>query len=266
MRKRLYTILTAIICLLFSLDSYAQQINQKDSQGKKTGLWETRYANDTLKSTGYYKAGKPVNLWKYYYDSGELMAYMEHLTDEITCNFKLFDVTGVRIGEGLYVNNKKEGNWYYYGVDSSKVMDEVYVKGNKTGEEKVYYPKTGKLYQSTLFKDGKKNGWWKQFYPDGTLKAEGTFVNDTLQGKTTYYHKNGKKNLEGNNVKGIREGEFKVYDNTGQLVETLHYTKGVLSEEDFNRHLDKDYQKTYPEDVIYQGGFEQYNPNNQGGY
>jgi antitoxin component YwqK of YwqJK toxin-antitoxin module len=264
---RNYSRILFLFCFLsvLSVVGYSQQINQLDGKGKKTGLWETKYANDSIKSKGYYKDGKAVGLWTYYYDSGELMAYMEHLTDGVTCNFKLFDPTGPRIAEGLYLNGKKDGEWHYYGIDSSKVMDETYIKGLKTGEEKVYYPKTGKLFQTTNYKDGKKNGWWKQFYPDGILKTDGTYANDTLNGKSTYYHTNGKKNLEGNNIRGLRDGEFFVWDDKGKLIETLHYKMGILDEKDLKRHLEPDYQKTYPEDVIYQGGFEQYNPNYGGG-
>lgn len=254
--------------LFLGVYSYGQTINQKDSNGKKTGLWKNKYANDTLKSEGYYKAGKAIGLWTYYYETGELMAYMEHLTDGITANFKLFDPSGPRIAEGLYVKNKKDGKWLYYSVDSSKVFDEVYVNGVKEGEERVYYPQTGALFQVNLYKGGKKNGYWKQFYPNGVLKTDATFKNDTLQGKAIYYHETGKKQMEGTYVNALREGEFYIYDQNGKLIDTLHYKKGVLDEQDKLRLMKKDDQsKTYPEDIIYQGGYEQYNPNNNnGGY
>lgn len=266
MRKLVQNIGFLIISLFILTSAMAQEINQKDSKGLKTGLWKTRYSNDTLKSEGYYKAGKPIGLWKYYYDTGELMAYMEHLTDGITSNFKLFDPSGPRIAEGLYVNGKKDGTWYYYGIDSSKVSEEVYSKGVKNGEEKVYYPKTGKLFQTTKFVNGKKEGWWKQFYADGFLKTDGTHVNDTLSGKVIYYHPNGKKNLEGNYVNGLRHGEFYVYDEKGKQVEVLHYKMGKLDEKDLKRHMEGDIKVTLPEDVIYQGGYEHLNPNGNGGY
>jgi antitoxin component YwqK of YwqJK toxin-antitoxin module len=248
--------------------SFSQAINQKDSNGKKTGLWKTYYANDSVKSKGFYKADKAIGLWEYYYDTGQLMAYMEHLTDGITINFKLFDPSGPRIGEGLYVNKKKEGKWLYYSIDSSKVFDEVYVKGLKEGEERVYYPKTGSLFQATLYKGNKKNGYWKQFYPNGVLKTDATFINDTLQGKAIYYHETGKKQMEGKYVNALRDGEFFIYDEQGKLIDTLHYKKGILDEKDKLRLMKKDdNSKTYPEDIIYQGGYEQYNPNNgNGGY
>src|SRR5687767_6803920 len=113
MTKAIYYITTSLFLLITVSAINAQQINQKDSNGKKTGLWKIKYENDSLKSVGYYKAGKPIGLWTYYYDSGELMAYMEYLTDGITSNFKLFDITGPRIAEGLYVKGKKNGPWYY---------------------------------------------------------------------------------------------------------------------------------------------------------
>jgi len=259
-----YSIIFLFACSI-SIIGFGQPINQKDSNGKKTGLWKTKYENDSIKSVGYYKAGKAVGLWSYYYDTGELMAYMEHLTDGITINFKLFDPSGPRIAEGLYVNNKKDGPWMYYGVDSSKVFDEVYSNGVKTGEERVYYPKTGALYQATQYKNGKKNGYWKQFYSNGILKTDAHFVNDTLQGKTIYFHESGKKQMEGVYVNALRHGEFYIYDESGKLIDTLHYKNGVLDEKDQLRLMKKDDQsKTYPEDILYQGGYEQYNPNNKG--
>src|SRR5688572_18052539 len=256
-----YILTFSIICFI-PLMGFSQPINQKDGNGKKTGLWKNKYENDSLKSTGYYKAGKPIGLWTYYYDTGQLMAYMEHLTDGITINFKLFDPSGPRIAEGLYINNKKDGKWLYYSVDSSKVFDEVYIKGVKEGEERVYYPGTGALFQATLYSKGKKNGYWKQFYSNGILKTDAHFINDTLQGKTIYYHETGKKQMEGVYVDALRDGEFFIYDESGKLIDTLHYKKGKLDEKDQLRLMKKDDQsKTYPEDVIYQGGYEQYNPN-----
>jgi antitoxin component YwqK of YwqJK toxin-antitoxin module len=260
--KSIYTVL---IIFAVSAVTFGQQVNQKDSNGKKNGLWQVKYENDTLKSEGYYKAGKPIGLWKYFYETGQLMAFMEYLTDGVTSNFKLFDESGPRIAEGIYVNGKKDGPWYYYGIDSSKVCDEVYKNGMKNGEEKVYYPKTGKLFQSTNFSNGKKYGWWKQFYNDGIVKTDGTYKNDTLQGKVVYNYPNGKKNLEGNYVNGLREGEFFVYDEKGKLTETLHYKKGILDEKDLKRHMEGENKTTYPEDIIYQGGYEMYNPGSNGG-
>lgn len=249
-----------VFCTLIEF-GYAQDINQNDSKGLKTGHWQIKYSNDSLKSDGYYKAGKPIGLWKYFYDTGELMAYMEYLTDGITSNFKLFDVSGPRIAEGLYIKGKKDAQWHYYGIDSSKVGEETYIKGVKTGEEKIYYPGSGKLFQSTIFTNDKKNGWYKQFYQDAVIKTDGNFVNDTLVGKVTYYHPNGKKNLEGIYVKGLRDGEFYVYDEKGKLAETLHYKMGKLDEKDELRHLNGEIKVVYPEDVIYQGGYEHLNPN-----
>ncbi len=250
---------------LATMVCHGQPTNQKDANGKKTGLWQTKWPNDSLKSEGYYKAGKAIGLWKYWYETGEIMAWMEHLTDGITSNFKLFDPSGPRIAEGLYEKGKKNGTWHYYGVDSSKVSEETYIKGVKTGEEKVFYPKTGKLFQTTYFADGKKEGLWKQFYADGFLKTDGNHKNDTLVGKVIYYHPNGKKNLEGNYVKGLRHGEFFVYDENGKLAETLHYKMGKLDEKDLKRHLNGEIKVTFPEDVIYQGGYEWLNPNGNGG-
>ena len=260
----MHSLFISLLLLVTALSAYTQSINQVDGNGKKTGLWKTKYDNDSLKSEGYYTAGKATGLWKYYYDSGELMAYMEHLTDGITTNFKLFDASGPRIAEGLYVKGKKDGVWHYYGIDSSKVGEETFVKGVKNGEEKVFYPESGKLFQTTNFVDGKKNGWWKQFYPDGFLKSDGTYKSDTLSGKIVYYHPNGKKNMEGNYVNNLREGEFQIYDENGKLIETLHYKNGILDPKDAKRHMESDNKTSIPEDVIYQG-YEFLNPNGGNG-
>lgn len=264
------SVLLLLLLLVPVAVSNAQTINQKDSKGLKTGHWQNRYPNDTLKSEGYYSAGKTIGTWKYYYETGELMAIMEFLTDG-TSNFKLFDASGPRIAEGLYNNGKKNGTWYYYGIDSSKVMDIVYSNGLKNGEEKVYFPKTGKLYQTTIFVKDKKEGTYKLFFDNGLLKTNGGFKDDKLDGKVIYYFPNGRKNMEGTYIKGLRDGEFYVYEeSSGKLIETLHYKMGVLDEADQKRHNEAPIKKTYPEDAIYQGGYEQFNPHgggeNNGGY
>jgi len=244
-----------LIAVWFSVLSIAAQaLNQTDAKGKKQGIWQYKWEETgQLKSEGAYKDGKKVGVWKYYYESGELLVLKEFLEDGITSNLKMYDISGYKIAEGLYVKDKREGTWYYYGADSLKIGEEIYKNGVKNGLEKTFYRGTGKLYQQVMFVNGKKEGIYKQYFESGVLKRDATYKNDTLEGKVMYYHPNTKKLMEGTYVKGLRNGEFNYYDESGKLIETLHYRMGKLREDDYKRHLSGEIKVTYPEDIIYEG-------------
>lgn len=252
-------VIIGLIAFFCFQSSWSQNINQKDSKGKKTGLWVNKYENDTVKSTGYYKDGKQIGLWKFYYEDGSLRAYLEHLSDGKTSNFKLFEL-GVRIAEGLYLNGKKDGKWYYYDKDSVKIKEEVYKNGIKDGLETTFYLGSGKVFQSCTFKNGKKEGPFKQFFESGILKSDMSYTNDTVVGKVIYYHHTGKKLMEGSYYQGVRNGDFFMYDEQGKLTETIHYKMGKMDEAALKRRMSGEIKTVIPEDVIYED-FPGTNPN-----
>ena len=66
-------------------------INQRDSNGERTGLWKDCYwSNRNLWSEGNFVDGKKTGLWKYYYINGNLQ------------------------WEGNFVDGKDTGLWKYY--------------------------------------------------------------------------------------------------------------------------------------------------------
>ena len=40
------------------------QVNQRNAQGKRHGLWEDYYSNGKLRWKGYCKNNKDIGLWK----------------------------------------------------------------------------------------------------------------------------------------------------------------------------------------------------------
>ena len=68
------------------------QINQYNSEGKKTGLWEYNFHNGA-KSLKHYENGELNGYAKYIWSNGNLSA------------------------EGIYSNNKQVGIWKHYNQD-----------------------------------------------------------------------------------------------------------------------------------------------------
>jgi len=167
-----------------SLTQNTDEINQKDNQGRKQGLWVV------------FGKDKPN---KGYPDNG-------------------------KIEEGTYLDNRKHGTWTKYHKDGKtpRLVGE-FNQGRPKGSYKKMYS-NGRVMEEGVFEDGKQKGVYKKFYTSGKLAQEKNFNDQGLEeGKQKYYYPNGQVEFELTKSNGINTGKGFRYTEDGQLKEVLTY-------------------------------------------
>ncbi len=196
------------------------------------------YGNGKISSEGYMKNGKPDGYWRSYYVDGTLQSEGNRVNTLLDSTWVFYDTDGDTLKKINYRNGKKTGYYYtykYIKTDTGKVgglySKELYINNKKEGESYYYNIITGKLdkiipYKNgvksgmarqikddtliiTLYeyrndflinvekinrynKNGQKTGVWKEFYPNNTIKTEKNYKNGKLNGYCKYFDKNGK--------------------------------------------------------------------------
>ena len=136
---------------------------------------------------------------------------------------------GVKKSEGLYINNKKEGEWKYYDDYGNLATTENLYEDNLYGVTTYYYS-NGKVKDSTTYTGGEKDGYYASYYINGKMDTQGWYIDGNKQGNWYYY------DLRGNLIKHIFFVNGAVHGQTD-----FYETKGILSEQHFyhNGYLDK---------------------------
>ena len=120
-----------------------ETVNQTDTNGKKTGVWETKHKNGKIKERGEYEDDKRVGEWKFYDKSGKLTT------------------------TGEYVNGIAEGEWITTNWDGVE-MTAKFKNGNQIitldvdiKEEDIIRDYKNKKYNIGKFVYDKKNDEFK---------------------------------------------------------------------------------------------------------
>jgi antitoxin component YwqK of YwqJK toxin-antitoxin module len=205
--------------------------NSLDSDGKKHGFWKTYYPSGKLKSDGSYKNGIPVGVFKYYYEeNGKIKIILKHKGDGLNAYAEVLNENGVKVSEGNYKSEKKDGEWKYFHPNGNLSIKETWKDGKKNGITYKYYP-NGNVLEQFEYKDDVKNGIWKQFFSDGVIKADGVYINGKLNGKARFYHPNGKVEFEGEYIEDFKEGDWIKLDPYGRLLKKIEFRRGNPTDE-----------------------------------
>ncbi|MDR1345814.1 MAG: toxin-antitoxin system YwqK family antitoxin [Bacteroidales bacterium] len=102
-------------------------------------------------------------------------------------------------------------------------------KGRKHGLWKKY--DKGTLEYAGHFINGIPQGEFIYYNPNGTVKSIANFYNGTEKMKTTLFHPNGQKAAEGLYLSQQKDGTWSYYSNSGILIATENYKKGVRNGE-----------------------------------
>ena len=210
-----------ILSLLILFVSFAAfgQVNQKDSQGRKQGVWKKPYPNNTVfKYVGQFKNDKPHGKFVYYYESGAVEAVINFKLDG-TARCKMYHESGYMMAKGNYLNQKKDSIWLFYDDRGIISYQEGYKNGELHGQRVVYYePRDGKylIAQYSNWKNGLQHGDYKKYHPNMKLAEEGKWVDGQRDGMVKHYYPTGKQSRIERYQFGVKHGYWIFYNPQGK--------------------------------------------------
>lgn len=230
-----------IIALFFGLSAYAQdqpaqKINQKDSQGRKQGVWKVPYSNvKTYRYKGQFKDDVPYGKFVYYYESGAVEAVIHFSDNGKTTRSQMYHQSGYTMAKGKYINKEKDSIWVYYDDRGIISYQENYKNGVLDGQKVFFYePVDNKLRVARYeyWKNGVRHGGYKEYHENTNIKEEGKYVDGNLDGVVKVYHRNGKIMKVMRYEYAVKHGPWDFYDENGKPVGTKWYWKGRLLKKD----------------------------------
>lgn len=207
-------LLVTSFILLFSCAVFSQKsINQFDSNGRKMGIWEKRYANGNIRYSGEFFKDKEIGVFKFYsefYSNYPIIIKAYNRVDS-TCKVQFFTSTGVLESEGQMDGRSRIGNWTYYDVSGKKIiLTESYINNKLSGERRIYYP-DGSLTEVSQYKNGVLHGESLRYTDQGKLIAKVPYYFGQIHGKVYYYHNTGIIRETGFYDLGKRVGRWEFY-------------------------------------------------------
>jgi len=232
MNKAILIILTLILNVAF-----AQDINQKDIDGKRHGIWSKNFeGTNILRYEGEFNHGQEIGTFKFYKNidgQSVLTATRTFIPNSDLAEVKFYSSNKNLIGEGKMRGKTYVGKWLYYHNKSNIVMTEEFFnnKGELEGLKKTYYL-SGQLAKQENYNSGIVVGESRWFSESGILIKIFNYKNGELHGPTKIYDSKGKIEQEGVYQKDRRHGIWKFYKN-GKL----------FKEQDFTRRSKNPYKK-----------------------
>ena len=214
--------------MLFPFVVFSQDnINVKDKNGKKQGVWK-KYENGHLVYEGQFKDDVPYGTFKYYHANGKLKSITEFQQGVHKVKTTIYHENGHKASEGAYIDQLKEGEWRYYSNSDTLLKVEHYKTGDRDGLWQTYST-SGVLLEECNYLNNKRNGMYKTYYLNGVVSYEADYVAGKTNGKSSSYYPNGKVSTTGNYHNGWRDGEWNTYDVNGKIRSTMLYKDRILS-------------------------------------
>ncbi len=214
-----------ILFLIQSLGFSQSRINGFDNNNQRHGFW-TKYYEDTeiIRFSGEFNHGNEIGVFKFYDESGSLVAEKIYKTNSNICHAKLYNSKHNIVAEGDFKGKKKNGLWKYFSADKYLLMTEMYVNGKLDGEKITYY-KNGEITEKSKYKLDKLNGVSIRFSDTGVEISKQIYKNGVLDGEVEYCNaESGDILIKGQYKKGKRVGKWKFFSD-GKVVRTKDYDK-----------------------------------------
>lgn len=243
--------------LLLTIVALGQEFNLKDENGLKQGKWKKLYNNGKLRYEGQFKDDKPVGLFKYYYENGDLMATNNHIGDGKVANH-VYHKNGKIKAKGVFDDQLKDSLWQYFNENEVLIVEEEYSHDTLDGMQKTYY-ENGQLAEEICYQMGVKNGPWNKYFEGGEPWVEATYNMGNLDGKFTMYADKNKRDIQGQYYRGVRVGTWMIFNPNGSVKQQEVYDKGTVQRViPFNGEFTDYYENEIPKSVYtYKNGKRQ---------
>ena len=212
--SRMRNCIVFIFVLCFSAGNlFAQEINQKDANGLRQGVWKKKYPRSSqLRYEGQFKDNKEIGTFKFYCENcGTQPFCVKEFTGDGMSLVSYFTKEGALVSKGKMKEKKRVGEWLTYHENSDTVMTREFFSDGKLTDTKTVYTASGEVVETTSYVDGKKEGLSNYYAPRGILLKKVTYKNDLLHGPAVYYSAKGRITMEGNYKEGVNHGIWKYY-------------------------------------------------------
>ncbi len=237
-------ILGAVLFFSTTVGGFAQK-----NEVNPNGYNRFYYPNGQISSEGMMRNGKPDGYWITYYVTGVKKSEGKRVNFLLDSTWIFYNQLGDTLEKIEYKYGKKNGYDIKYGyIDKGDGIvgyiksKELYVNDKREGEAYYYYP-SGKLKEIVPYREGKKEGTGKVFDEKGNIITIKEYHRDNLvertrinrynrngnkEGRWITFYPDGKKHTEANYKDGRLEGYYKEYDRVGNLTLVLFYRDGKL--------------------------------------
>jgi antitoxin component YwqK of YwqJK toxin-antitoxin module len=227
--------------------------------GKPDGFWKSYYVTGIKKSEGKWRNNLLDSIWVFYNQVGDTIEKINYNLGKKNgyyYTYKYDNKTdasdpGYIASRELYVNDKRNGESYYYYENGQVKTTINYIDGMKQGLG-IEYSREGEILTLLEYRNdylinrepvnrmdagGLKQGVWKEFYDNGQLKTERVYLDDQLNGYYREYDEKGNLRFslryENGNVinessEELNEVEVRnIYDENGRLVSGGPYRENI---------------------------------------
>lgn len=191
------------------------QKNTTDASGKKQGVWEKTYKSGAIKYKGQFKNDEPVGTFQYFYSDGVTKTKVKHVGNGKAYATHFYP-NNAKQSEGIYLNQKKDSVWSFYGPNGKIVSKESYKNDLKNGEAVNYY-QNGNISLVAEYKGDRKHGLEVTFAENKAKLSERNYANGAFHGPFAVYDIKGNPVFEGTFENGKEVGEWKEYSKGGVL-------------------------------------------------
>ncbi|MDY0343900.1 MAG: toxin-antitoxin system YwqK family antitoxin [Lentimicrobium sp.] len=232
-----------LLCFLSTITplslSAQDSLNQMDENGRRQGAWQKTDPLGRLIYKGNFENDKPQGTFIYFDTTGKVKAETRYSANGNEAFTTSYYPNGRKMSEGLYLNEKREGEWKFFNQDTILISEEHYENGQGVGVWKNFY-QNGALLEEITYKNGVKDGPWKQYYYDGPLKLSAKYINGKLEELATFYHPNGRVMISGPYKSHRKDGVWMYMDDKGVAEKKEVWADGFLmAEEYYNKELER---------------------------
>ena len=215
--------------MLTIVNTYAQDINQFDSEGLRHGIWKKTFdGTNAIRYEGQFDHGKEIGLFKFYKyvdKKSILSATKQYNNEDDIAEVKFFSSKGKLISQGNMKGKNFIGIWKYYHKNSDAEMriENYDDQGLQQGELLIYY-ENGTVAERSFYNNGKLDGNSFMYNEQGVKIKEFSYNNDVLNGPSKFYDSTGQLLIEGNYRNGKKHGVWKYYEDR-KLKEEKDFTR-----------------------------------------
>jgi antitoxin component YwqK of YwqJK toxin-antitoxin module len=139
-----------------------------------------------------------------------------------------FYQNGSKFVEGQYTDNKKDGDWKFWGTNGKSVKTESYRNGKLDGAWTLFR-EDGSKERSVSYKDGKRDGKWVFFDPAGKNQPveQHEYKADGRDGTWIRWYPSGKKQSEEHYTNGVIDGQQTRWYASGKTQEVESFKNGL---------------------------------------